>query len=362
MTGIGAFTASLVEALLATSEDFRLVLFRRPEGPFPADERVVQIAVEGGDPRWDHLYLPGLLDLYGVDLYHTPVPLAPLVSPCPVLITIHDAIPRVAREWCDPRFLKWFEAWIGPSLARACHVLTVSEHARIDLMAALELSPEKISSIPQSVGAAFQPRSETEVAALREKYQLPDRYLLFVGTLEPRKNPDGLLRAYAKLREGFPDAPPLVLAGPPGYPRLDVAAFATSLGIAPYVKVLGYVAAADLPALYSGATCACVPSHYEGFGRTVVEAMSCGVPVIASTAGALPETSGGAALLCAPDDPGAWAHAMRQILTDPELATQFRERGLERAQAFSSRKQGESMLALYKHLIATGQPAAVGSA
>ena len=161
------------------------------------------------------------------------------------------------------------------------------------------------------------------------------RYILFLGTLEPRKNVAGLLEAYAALSTRRPDTPPLVLAGraAEGADRwLEAIARPPLAG---RVEYRGYVKDGDRRALYAGARALVLPSFEEGFGLPVVEAMTLGIPVVASNRGALPEVSGGAALLIDPDDRGTISHAMEQVLFDAELARRLGERGLHRARAFT---------------------------
>jgi glycosyltransferase involved in cell wall biosynthesis len=172
-----------------------------------------------------------------------------------------------------------------------------------------------------------------------------------VGTLEPRKNLPGLLKAYALLQNEVPDAPPLVIAGRRGWLYESVYAQAGALGLKDRVVWLEGVAYQDLPALYSGAGVLCLPSFYEGFGLPPLEAMACGTPVVVAQRASLPEVVGDAGLLIDPDNPYSITDALRRVLTDPALATVLRQRGLVRASTFTWRETARKTLAVYRQML-----------
>ena len=194
--------------------------------------------------------------------------------------------------------------------------------------------------------SAFRPLDEAAVRAFRARYGLPDRFILYLGTLEPRKNVPRLLEAYARLRRGG-EAPMLVLAGPRGWRHAAIDARVAALGLGDAVRFLGYVPASDLPLCYNAASVFVYPSLYEGLGLPPLEALACGTPVVASNASSLPEALGDAALLVDPRDPAALAGALAAALADEPLRGRLRAAGFAQARRFSWRRMAEQTLAVY---------------
>ncbi len=227
-----------------------------------------------------------------------------------------------------------------PRLAQqARRVITGSQFARNRLLAHSRIPPSHLTVIPPGVDRSqFSPQPAAAVAAMRQKYDLPSAYLLFVGSLEPRKNLTRLLQAWQRVFAQAPDVA-LALVGAPGR-----AFRAAKLPAAiPAVRQLGRVPEADLPALYSGATAFVIASLYEGFGLTALEAMACGTPVLASAAGALPEVVGEAALLFDPQDTAAIAASLSRALKDPDLRRRAAPASLAQAAAFSWDRTAEDI-------------------
>jgi glycosyltransferase involved in cell wall biosynthesis len=200
--------------------------------------------------------------------------------------------------------------------------------------------------------------SEFEVAAVLARLGLETGYLLFVGNPKPHKNVEGLLAAYAELRRRRADAPLLVLAGERDADRSPVAARLAVHGLGGSVRRLGFVAAADLPALYRGAVLLVQPSLWEGFGLPVAEAMAAGTAVVASRRGALPEVTGDAARLIDPEDVGGLADAIAELLDDPGSRTEMARRGRERAARYRWQETARATLGVYQR--ALGAAAAAG--
>ncbi|MGQ0603952.1 MAG: glycosyltransferase family 4 protein, partial [Anaerolineales bacterium] len=184
---------------------------------------------------------------------------------------------------------------------------------------------------------------------VRRQYKLPARFILYVGTIEPRKNLNTLLEAYAVLRRSLPDVG-LVIAGGKGWLYDDFFARLRALSLEPHVTLTGYVPEADLPALINCAEVFAYPSVFEGFGLPPLEAMACGVPVIASNASSLPDVVGEAGLLLAPKDVRAWVEALSGVLVNPALRDDLRARGLRRAQSFTWQAAAQKTLAVYQSL------------
>ncbi|MEW6048921.1 MAG: glycosyltransferase family 1 protein [Bacillota bacterium] len=309
---------------------------------------------------WEQFVLPRHL---GRRLLWSPANTGPLRVRHQV-VTIHDVAALEHPEWFDPAFTRWY-AYLWPRLARRVRrVITVSHAAAARIADRLGVPDEKIAVVPNGVDAAFRPAPPPEVEKMRRHFDLPERYLLFVGSTEPRKNLGAVLAAWRLAALRLPGVS-LVLAGGisavfqkvPGVrestagPAIPHPVNFSARGVAgtplPRVRALGYVEERWLPALYSGAAAFVYLSLYEGFGLPVLEAMACGTPVIASNIPAIQELvggaggpggeggAGGAALTVAPDDPEAAAEAMVRVATDPALSAAMRERGLRRASLYS---------------------------
>ncbi len=191
-------------------------------------------------------------------------------------------------------------------------------------------------------------RCVAEVRAVQNRLGLAPDYLLFVGTFEPRKNLTGLLDAYRILLDSLSDVPPLVVAGRRGWLYESIFQRVENLKLTDRVSWLENVAPADLPAVYNGAVAFVLPSFYEGFGLTALEAMACGVPTIVSNRGSLPEVVGETGLLIEPERPDGLADAMRRLLTHSDLRQRSVEAGLRRAATFTWQRAGEIALSVYR--------------
>jgi len=267
--------------------------------------------------------------------------------------TIHDVMPLMF-PWAFPfkhRLVSRF------ALSRVCRqadvVIVPSSATKAELLRYLSVDECKVVVTPWGCEARFQSAGEpTSLALVRRRYRLPERYLLFLGTLEPRKNVLTLLQAYAQLcaQQAALDVK-LVIAGGHGWGYKDVKATCEALRLTDRVVFTGFVDEDDLPDLYRGATLFVYPSLYEGFGLPIVEAMACGVPVITSNVASIPEVAGQAAILVEPKQPEALAAAMASVLGDTQLQDTLRQRGLERASQFSWERVARQLLAVYRSLV-----------
>ncbi len=282
---------------------------------------------------WEQLMLPRALR--DEQLLWSPANTGPLVVTKQV-VTIHDLSVLDHPEWFAPRFRAWYMLLL-PRLARTARVvLTVSEHSRRSILHRFQLPDEKVVAIPNGVNLEkFHPVDPAEV---RGRYGLRQPYVLFVGSLEPRKNLDRLLQSWMLLSE-FRDVE-LVIVGSGG-------SIFRPVSIPTYIRrtrFLGYVPDEDLPGIYSGATLFIMPSLFEGFGLSILEAMACGAPVITSYAGAMPEVAGNAAIQVDPTSAEAMAEAMRTLLLDETLRAGLKKKGLDRACRFSWERSARQIL------------------
>ncbi len=247
--------------------------------------------------------------------------------------------------------LRHYRGQIAWAAQHADHILVISQTTADDLRNLLNIASEKVTVHLLGVNDQFRPLSTADSRICTARYHLPDMYVLFVGTFEPRKNIAGLLDAYHILRGDLPDVPPLVLAGRRGWLYEDIFAKVDTLHLKDHVIWIENAPSEDLPAIYSGAAVLVLPSFYEGFGLTALEAMACGTPPVVANRSSLPEVVGDAGLLVNPDDPAQMADTIKRLLQDNALRTRLREAGLARAALFTWRKTAQTILHTYQHLL-----------
>jgi glycosyltransferase involved in cell wall biosynthesis len=276
--------------------------------------------------------------------------LLPLRS-APTVLTVHDLIFRHLPTHHKP-LNRWYLNLTMPLYCRrANHIISVSEHTKRDLIAAYGLVPSKVTVVHEAASSHFCPQSSEVIASVRSRYGLPERYLLFVGTVEPRKNLGRLLSAFESAHaEGLADG--LVIVGQRGWLYDDFFAQLEKSPVRDRVILPGYVDDRDLPALYAGARVFAFPSVYEGFGLPVLEAMACGVPVAASNASSIPEIGGDAAMYFDPLDVRSMSDALFRLLRDSELQGELRSQGLARAASFSWERAAMETRAVYDAVLA----------
>lgn len=255
-----------------------------------------------------------------------------------------------------PEFLtrqahNYYNGQIHAAVRRADAVLADSEATRQDILDLLPAQSSLVKTIYLAPHPRFQCEQRETVFTLKSKLRLPSEYLLFVGTFEPRKNITGLLRAYAAMRIDMSDTPCLILAGNSGWMLDDIQSLVEELGLRQSVLFMPNLPSQDMPALYTGAQLLILPSHYEGFGLPVLEAMACGTPVIISDRASLPEIAGEAALLCDPNDRESISHAMQLLLSNSVLRAKLRRKGFDRVRKFSWSKCCEETLAVYRNVL-----------
>lgn len=297
---------------------------------------------------WEQAAQPRAARRAGVDLVHDPAFVGARFSRCPFVVTVHDLsfllYPRNFRAF-NRLYLTYMTRL---SVQKARRVLAVSESTKQDLVRHYGLSPNKIDTVHNGVDDTYHPLPADQVAAFRAKRGLPDEFMLFVGTLEPRKNVVTLIEAYAQLSG---TRPPLMLVGGRGWLYDETFARIETLDLSDEVHFVGYVPAEELRWWYSAATLFVYPSLYEGFGLPPLEAMACGTPVITSQASSLPEVVGDAALLVKPTDTKALTASMARALADPGLREEMQATGLVQAKKFSWQKTAAQTVTSYRQAI-----------
>ena len=282
-----------------------------------------------------------------LDLLHATYTLPPLL-PCRSVVTVHDVSYRLFPRAFSPRDRLLLSLAVPLSMRRADRVITVSEASRRDILRLYGLPPTKVVAIPNGVEDRFQPvDAASRLAAVRQRHGLPERFILALGNLQPRKNLRRLVAAYALLRHQYGIRHQLVLAGKPLWREGAIYRAIERHGLVGDVVTTGYVDDANLPALYSAADLFVYPSLYEGFGLPPLEAMACGTPVVAGATSSLPEVVGEAALLVEPTDVAALAAAIARLLRDDELHRHLGAAGRERAARFSWETAARQTAAVY---------------
>ncbi|MBA4063172.1 MAG: glycosyltransferase family 1 protein [Isosphaera sp.] len=278
-----------------------------------------------------HAHFARFASRSGCDLYHEPN-FIPFPCDLPAVVTVHDISVIRHPEWHPAGRVREYEDRFLPGLARAAHVIAGSEFTRRELADLLGIARERVTAVGYGVRRHIRRVTPDEYRPVLARLRLADGFLLHVGTVEPRKNLVTLCRAYLGLDRGLRDRCPLVLAGGWGWNYREVAEFLAAEGRAGGVVHLGYVAEADLPALYSAAVGLVLPSHYEGFGLPAAEMLACGGAVLSSTAESLTEVVGGCGVRIAPGDVDGWRGAMHRLIVEPEWAAVLRD-GAERQAA-----------------------------
>ncbi|NLF02276.1 MAG: glycosyltransferase family 4 protein, partial [Anaerolineales bacterium] len=286
-----------------------------------------------------------------LDLLHSPDFIPPAWGARRTVITIHDLTFLHYPDFLTAESRRYYNGQIEWAVRRADHILADSHATKVDLATMLQVNTDKITVAHLAAGAGFRPLPVDEVAAVLATHGLTPGYVLFVGTLEPRKNVPGLLRAYRLASDRGVTEAPLVLVGGKGWLYQDVFEQTDRLGLREHVRFLHGVGDAALPALYNGAGVLVIPSFYEGFGLTALEAMACGTPVIAAQRASLPEVVGEAGLLVDPDDPQAMADAMARVLNDRVLHSAMRASGLAQAARFTWEQTARTTLAVYRAVL-----------
>jgi glycosyltransferase involved in cell wall biosynthesis len=284
------------------------------------------------------------------DLFHATDHLLPPLRHAPTVFTVHD-LAFLTQPETHLRSNRAFLGWLMPRFVRAAtRVIADSEATRRDVLRHYGVAPDKVRTVYLGVEPSFtppEPARALEIVRMRQR--LVEPYVLFVGTLEPRKNLPGLLAAYRRLvQERGAAAPWLAIAGAPGWGYDEVYRLVRGWGLTDRVSFLGRVPDADLPPLYASAAAFAYPSLYEGFGLPPLEALACGAPVVCSNRSSLPEVVGDAALLVDPTNPGAIANALGRLLDDAALRADLRARGLARAARFTWQRTAAETVQVYE--------------
>lgn len=352
-SGIGIYVEQLLSHLPLAHPEWEYLLYTNK--PYSANGLAPVRPVAGYFPGsrwlWMQFKLPRLIPQNKVDVCHFMNNSAPLRCPTPYAITIHDASLFRFSQY-HPRSRLLALRLLLPQVARRAQaVITVSEASRRELIDILRLVPEKVHVVHNAAGQDFKPlRDQEQRARLQQKYHLPSRFVLFVGTIEPRKNLLRLIAAFGQTQRDHPDCH-LVLVGPEGWLMNGALAKETAAAdLIGKVHYLGTVPQADLPGLYSLATLFAFPSLHEGFGLPLLEAMACGTPVLTSNCSSMPEVSGSAAYLVDPNSVASIAEGLNYLLNSAVRREWYVEQGLARAQQFSWEQTARQTAVIYEQI------------
>lgn len=330
--GVGVYTSEILHAMAVDRPDARLDVFGpRGGGVYVPDTTyhlLPQTRLIGRHLQW-----PARIGRMQPDAYFGPagaLPLGPVRSPS--TITVHDLAIYRNSAWFPGRQPLSTRLVVPRSILRADVVIAVSENTARDIVDLFNLDRGRIEVVYHGVSPRLRPISAEQIAEARARLKLPDRFILFVGTVEPRKNLETLLEGWVMMR----DRPDLVIVGSWGWLYEEMRERMGRLG--PRLHHLDSVDPAELPAIYNAARVLAHPAWYEGFGLPPLEAMACGTPVVVSDRSSLPEVAGDAALVVPADDPNAWRKALERVLEDTELAADLRRRGILRAAQFTWRR------------------------
>ncbi|MBT3193782.1 MAG: glycosyltransferase family 4 protein [Verrucomicrobia bacterium] len=298
------------------------------------------------DVIWQNLVLPRDIGKAGVDLFHAPQPRTTVGAPVPFVVTVYDLY-----VYHNPQGYSWWTSFlyhlVPMILRRASVIITISEFSRRELIRFVPgLDPSKIVVTPLGVSERFQPASKDACGRVRQKYNLPERFLLAVNTLEPRKNLLPFLEAFSRIQNKIDEH--LVLVGSPGWVPKHAASILETMRRNERIHYVGYVPDEDLEVLYSAASAYVFPSSYEGFGLPAVEAMACGCPVIASKGSSLDEVIGGAGLQFDPASQDEMAETILRMVGSVSLRDTFKAKGFENAARYSWQQTASCTVAAYR--------------
>jgi len=353
--GIAEYTRQLILNLPALEPAIAFIVLqhRRASGTIAPPAPNVRYIPMWTPPhhRLERITLSAEAARLNLSILHSPDFIPPRFGARHKVITVHDLHFLMFPEFQTADSQRYYAGQIRRVVAEAAHILTDAEATKAALCDRLGVAPDKITVHRLGVNPAYQPLKREAIQPVLDRLKLPDGYLLFVGTFEPRKNLTGLLDAYAALRARYPDVPPLVITGRRGWLYESIFEKVNTLHLEKQVIWLEDVSFADLPAVYNGAALLTLPSFDEGFGFPPLEAMACGIPTVVSDRGSLPEVVGNTGLLIDPDQPESLVVALHRALTDSAFRVQSSAAGLARAREFTWESTAKIVLGVYHRLL-----------
>jgi glycosyltransferase involved in cell wall biosynthesis len=360
-TGSGQYTRQLVSHLARLVSDLTITLVypqvadRAGPDSVPDGVRVKRVPTRPGNLAkvyFEQIAFPRACHEVGATVAHVPYWGSPLSSPVPVVVTVHDLTTLLVREYRRGLRARLYNALVAGSARQAGHIITDSQASKADIIRHLGLPADRVTPIYLAVSSRYSPDPDLILdMAIHKKYDLPELYVLYLGGYELHKNVTTLLAAYVYVGKALGEDYPLVLAGrrPKGpsdhYPDYDRTI--AELGLGDYVRWIGFVEEGDKPTVYRGASTFAFVSRQEGFGLPPLEAMACGVPVVTSNSGSLPEVVGDAGFALDPDDERQIGGSIIATIVQENLAAELKEKGLKQAARFSWEKTATETLLIY---------------
>ncbi|HEX5875544.1 MAG TPA: glycosyltransferase family 1 protein [Pyrinomonadaceae bacterium] len=355
-TGIGHYTLELSRALAAIDPDDEFQLIAPI--PLASDDHLPRNLRKVHAPKrklWWVAGLPLYIRRSSLALFHGTNYDIPLWSPCPTVLSIHD-LSLLLYPQTHLKHLVRRARYRLPLMARsATRIITATEHVKREVTQHLRVDPAKIAVTPYAPRTDFRPIPRVETEEVRRRLGVEDIFILFVGTIEPRKNLITLLRAFGETQMNTDLRAQLVIAGQEGWLMGEMSSYIEREGLKGRIRFTGYIADEDLRALYSSCAVSVYPSLYEGFGFPPLEAMSCGAPVIAADVPSLHETVGQAALRVPPTDVQQLARALVEMLGDEQKRAHYSRAGMEWAAQFTWERTAQQTLAVYRDAISAKQ-------
>ncbi|MEA3345889.1 MAG: glycosyltransferase family 1 protein [Chloroflexota bacterium] len=351
--GISQYTLRLIQGLaeIEQKDEFLILRDRRDSLTITDNDDFERIDLwTPSHHRFEQLGLRFELSSLGLDLLHSPDFIPPFHRNFKSVITIHDLAFLLYPHFLTQDSARYY-GQINQAVKSTDHIIAVSESTKQDTIRLLGVPESKITVIYEAANPIYRPMDKDKAKAYVGSTYGLEEYLLFVSTIEPRKNLPTLLHAFRILQDQYKIKAKLAIVGRKGWLSEEISALVEKLQLKEGVRFLGRVPLEDLVRLYNGAQALVHPSFYEGFGLPPLEAMLCGTPVICSDVSALPEVVGDAALLVSPEEVSEWTVAMHQVLHDQELRAEMRAKGYKRAECFSVEKTARQTLEVYKRII-----------
>lgn len=362
--GMDMVALELIKNLQEIDKENEYVVFVKPDEDSEALQETDNfkiVELDGGSyPMWEQRALPRAAAKEGCDLLHCTSNTAPVKSKVPVMITLHDiiylesiSIFKKSGTWYQ-KFGNMYRRWVVPKVVKKSKkIITVSkfERERIRKFFNFREDDNRLVAVYNGVSRHFNPVTDEAIRKeVRAKYDLPEKYLFFLGNTDPKKNTEGLLKAYSNYVEQADDPAMLVMLDYEEWALNKVLADIGKKDIRKHIYLPGYIVNTDLPAIYSMATIFLYPSLRESFGIPMLEAMGCGTPVITSNTSSMPEVSGGKAKIVDPYQPQQITEAIFELMNDPELRQKLVEDGLKQAAKFTWKNMAVDVKAIYEEI------------
>lgn len=340
-TGFGFYVQSLVKNLKKYDLKNQYFLFqpREKNRDLSTPQRFL----------WDQFGVPGQARKMGVDILHQPCFSAPIFYHGKTVVTVHDLIAIVFGKDIPFFSRQYFGRWMPFTYRKADHIIAISQHTKKDLERLLKIPSSKISVIYLAAGINSTKVEKEKIEKIKQKYEIKKDYLLHVGTINPRKNLEFLIKVFAKVRTKFPNLQ-LVISGKKGWYYEGLFNLVEKLGLKNKVLFTDYISDSELPYLYAGAKIFVFPSLYEGFGLPPLEAIQSGTPVISSNTSSMPEVVGKAGILLPPNDERLWVEKITQLLQNRNLQQELIAKGKKQAAKFSWEKTAQQTVEIYEKI------------